>query len=481
MAMKVGPQLGQVQSLSQKLVMTMMLQQAIKLLPLTRQELILKIRQEMVENPFLEDALAEEEGYDVTPEWENGNLETAPAPSESENGEPEIDLTAYFDQNLDLGYHEGGSSEFPSLENTLRQETSLSEYLLWQLSLTDTPNNLKPIAVQVIGNLSEDGYFRLDLEDFARDTGCALQEAEHALQMVQGFDPPGIAARNLKECLTLQVRSLRIADPLLEPLLQNHLDQLEDRQLPKLARALGVDLCQVVEAVRLIRSLDPRPGLRYNETRTEYVYPDVYVLKTGDAAGEEYQVFLNEDGMPRLRINSTYRALLRSRSDGGARQYLEERLRSAVWLIKSIEQRRQTLLKVARSIVRFQRDFLDRGVQALRPLVLRDVAEDIEMHESTVSRVTTGKYMHTPQGIYELKFFFHSELKSRFGESTSSVSVKEQIRRLVGEEDPQRPLTDQRIVDLLQARNVEIARRTVTKYRKELKIPPASRRKRVAL
>jgi RNA polymerase sigma-54 factor len=210
------------------------------------------------------------------------------------------------------------------------------------------------------------------------------------------------------------------------------------------------------------------------------VYPDVYVLKTGNEPGEEYQVFLNEDGMPRLRINQGYQALLRKKSENGVRQYLEDRLRSALWLIKSIEQRRQTLMKVSRSIVRFQRDFLNHGIHALRPLVLRDVAMDIGMHESTVSRVTTGKYMHTPQGIFELKFFFHSEIRSRFGESTSSISVKEQIRTLVNDEDPQRPLTDQRIVDLLKVRNVEIARRTVTKYRKELKIPAASRRKRVA-
>ncbi|MFQ5693065.1 MAG: RNA polymerase factor sigma-54 [Nitrospinota bacterium] len=367
------------------------------------------------------------------------------------------------------------------MENRLRQETTLAEHLLWQLSLTDVPEGLKPVAVEIIGNISEDGYFRVDLEEFAQETGYTPVEVERALDVVQGFDPPGIAARSLKECLRLQVQALGTADPLLDELLENHLDRLEDRMLPKLARSLGVELAEVVEAARLIRSLNPRPGQCYNESQPEYVYPDIYVLKTGNEPGEEYQVYLNEDGLPRLRVNSTYRALLRNKSESGARQYLEDRLRSAVWLIKSIEQRRQTLLKVARSIVRYQRDFLDHGVQALRPLVLRDVAMDIGMHESTVSRVTTGKYMHTPQGIFELKFFFHSELKSRFGESTSSVSVKDQIRRLVNEENPQRPLTDQQIVEMLKARNVEIARRTVTKYRKELKIPSASKRKRVAL
>jgi RNA polymerase sigma-54 factor len=481
MAMDVGVRLGQYQTLSQKLVMTAMLQQAIKLLPLTRQELILKIRQEMVENPFLDDSLAEEEGYDVSPEWENGDMDTAPTPTETEQRDPEIDLAAYFDNNMDFGFHEEDHSESPSLENRLRKETTLTDHLLWQFSLIDVPDELKPIVVQIIGNLTDDGYFRTDFEEFSQETGASLQDIEASLMLVQTMDPPGIGARNLKECLLLQAESLKILDTLVGTLLEHHLDHLEDRHLTKLARSLGKDVSELVEATHVIRSLDPRPGLRYNETQSEYVYPDVYVLKTGNEPGEEYQVFLNEDGMPRLRINPSYQALLRKKSENGVRQYLEDRLRSALWLIKSIEQRRQTLMKVSRSIVRFQRDFLNHGIHALRPLVLRDVAMDIGMHESTVSRVTTGKYMHTPQGIFELKFFFHSEIRSRFGESTSSISVKEQIRTLVNDEDPQRPLTDQRIVDLLKVRNVEIARRTVTKYRKELKIPAASRRKRVAL
>ena len=480
-AMNIGPRLGQFQNLSQKLVMTAMLQQAIKLLPLTRQELILKIRQEMVENPFLDDVQAEEDGYDIESEWENGNTEASSAATESDSSEPEIDLTSYFDSDLDMGYHEADRSEFPSLENRLRKETTLTDHLLWQFSLAEVPERLKPVGVQIIGNLSDDGYFRADVEDIVLGTDSTPDDVDRALEIIQTFDPPGIAARNLKECLILQVQSLGIFDPLLDEILENHIEQLEDRFLPKVARSLGVEVSEVVEVAQLIRSLNPQPGLLFNETRSEYVYPDVYVLKTGTEPGEEYQIFLNEDGMPRLRINSTYRALLRKKSAGDGRQYLEDRLRSALWLIKSIEQRRQTLIKVSRSIVRFQRDFLDHGIQSLRPLVLRDVALDIGMHESTVSRVTTGKYMHTPQGIFELKFFFHSELKSRFGESTSSVSVKDQIRRLIDDEDAQHPLTDQRIVDLLNRRNVEIARRTVTKYRKELRIPPASRRKRVAL
>lgn len=481
MAVNAGPSFGQFQNQSQQLVMTAMLQQAIKLLPLSRQELILTMRQEMVDNPFLEDGQPEEEGYDVVPEWENGNMDLTASSSESGRGEPEIDLTAYFDSHLDMGYHEGDPPESPSVENRLRKDTTLAEHLLWQLSLCDVSEDLKPTAVEIIGNLTDDGYFRVAPEEFVGEANCRAQQIEEALAIIQGFDPPGVAARSLKECLFLQVGALGIVCDLIHELLENHLDQLEDRFLPKVARLVGADVTDVLEAARLIRSLNPRPGHRFHETPPAYVDPDVYVYKTGNEPGEEYQIFLNEDGMPRLRINAAYRALLRNENPGETKQYLEDRLRTALWFLKSIEQRRQTLMKVSRSIVRFQRDFLEQGVQALRPLVLRDVAMDIGMHESTVSRVATGKYMHTPQGIHELKFFFHSELKSGFGEGTSSVSVKDQIRRLVDDEDPHKPLTDQMVVDRLKARNVEVARRTVAKYRKELKIPPASRRKRVVL
>ncbi len=314
--MNIGPRIGQYQNLSQKLVMTAMLQQAIKLLPLTRQELILKIRQEMVENPFLDDVQAEEDGYDIESERENGNTESSSASTESDSSEPEIDLTSYFDSDLDMGYHEADRSEFPSLENRLRKETTLTDHLLWQFSLAEVPERLKPVGVQIIGNLSDDGYFRAEVEDIVLGTDSTPDDVDRALEIIQTFDPPGIAARNLKECLLLQVQSLGIFDPLLDEILENHLEQLEDRFLPKVARSLGVEVSEVVEVAQLIRSLNPQPGLLFNETRSEYVYPDVYVLKTGVDPGEEYQIFLNEDGMPRLRINSTYRALLREKSAG---------------------------------------------------------------------------------------------------------------------------------------------------------------------
>jgi len=298
------------------------------------------------------------------------------------------------------------------------------------------------------------------------------------LAAIQSFDPAGIGARDLQECLLIQLGQLDMQDSLAGRIVETYLERLDERYFQRMAKELGVTLEEVIAAVKLIRELDPKPGDRYNADRVEYIVPDVVVVKIGD----DYQVGLNDDGMPKLRINSLYQGILR-RSDsmqGDTREYREEKFRSAVWLMKSIEQRRQTLLKVSVSLCKFQREFLDKGLSALKPLVLKDVADDIGMHESTVSRVTTNKYIHTPQGVFELKFFFHSGLDSfGGGDSTSSVSVKEIIRKAVAAEDSHKPLTDQQLVDMLEKQEIKIARRTVAKYRQELRIPPASRRKRL--
>jgi RNA polymerase sigma-54 factor len=298
------------------------------------------------------------------------------------------------------------------------------------------------------------------------------------LLAIQSFDPAGIGARDLQECLLIQLGQLDMQDSLAGRIVETYLERLDERYFQRMAKELGVTLEEVIAAVKLIRELDPKPGDRYNADRVEYIVPDVVVVKIGD----DYQVGLNDDGMPKLRINSLYQGILR-RGDsmqGDTREYLEEKFRSAVWLMKSIEQRRQTLLKVSVSLCKFQREFLDKGLSALKPLVLKDVADDIGMHESTVSRVTTNKYIHTPQGVFELKFFFHSGLDSfGGGDSMSSVSVKEIIRKAVAAEDSHKPLTDQQLVDMLEKQEIKIARRTVAKYRQELRIPPASRRKRL--
>ena len=458
---------------TQRLVMTAMLQQAIKLLPLSRLELIQKVHLELLENPFLEDGATQEESeVDVADE------EFSQETEEESSKEFDVDWEAFIqDSGNDESPPLNNEKDSPSLEATLRNETSLTEHLLWQLSLASRIELDKQIGMYLVGNIDDDGYLQCQIEEVAAAFGVEHERVEEVLRVVQSFDPTGVGARNLQECLLIQLDHLGMSDSLAGIIVQKYLAQIDERYFRKIAKDLQVSLEEVIAAVKLIRELDPKPGSRYNSHRVEYIVPDVVVVKMGD----DYQVILNDDGMPRLRINALYQNVLR-RDDGmhsDTREYLEDKFRSAVWLMKSIEQRRQTLLKVAKSLCKFQREFLDRGLPYLKPLVLKDVAEDIGMHESTVSRVTTNKYMHTPQGVFELKFFFHSGLDSSGGEAMSSVSVKDIIKKAVMAEDTHNPLTDQQLVALLEDKGIKIARRTIAKYRQELRIPPASRRKRL--
>jgi RNA polymerase sigma-54 factor len=458
---------------TQRLVMTAMLQQAIKLLPLSRLELIQKIHQEILENPFLDDVLNQEEGEGeaVGEEFSQETEEVAPK-------ELDIDWEAYLqDSGGDGSYQFDRGQERFSLEATLRNETSLAEYLLWQLSLAARTELDKQIGAYLIGNIDDDGYLQCQIEEVAAIFEEQDEHVEEILQIVQSFDPAGVGARDLQECLSIQLRHLGMEDSLVGIIVRDHLALIDERHFRNIAKDLGVSLEEVIVAVKLIRELDPKPGSRYNAQRVEYIVPDVVVVKMGD----EYQILLNDDGLPRLRINTLYQGILR-RGDGiqgDTKEYLDDKFRSAVWLMKSIEQRRQTLMKVAKSLCKFQREFLDKGIPYLKPLVLKDVAEDIGMHESTVSRVTTNKHIHTPQGVFELKFFFHSGLHSFEGDAMSSVSVKEIIKKAVMGEDTRNPLTDQQLVTLLEDKGIKIARRTVAKYRQELRIASASRRKRL--
>lgn len=458
---------------TQRLVMTAMLQQAIKLLPLSRLELVQKIHQEMLENPFLDETLAQEEG-------EAGEEEFAQeTETETDTSDDlDIDWEVYLqDSGGDMSAPLDRDRETPSLEATLRNETSLTEYLVWQLSLAVHDELGREIGAYLIGNIDDDGYLQGQVDEVAAALGVDEAQVEKVLGIVQSFDPVGVGARDLRECLLIQLSHLDMDDSLAGRIVADYLPLVDERYFRKLARDLDAPLGEVIAAVKLIRELDPKPGSRYNAHRVEYIVPDVVVVKMGD----EYQIMLNDDGMPRLRINSMYQNILR-RGDGmqgDTKEYLEDKFRSAVWLMKSIEQRRQTLLKVAKSLCKFQREFLDKGLPYLRPLVLKDVADDIGMHESTVSRVTTNKYIHTPQGVFELKFFFHSGLGSYGGDAMSSVSVKDIIQKAVAAEDARGPLTDQQLVQLLENKGIKIARRTVAKYRQELRIPPASRRKRL--
>lgn len=470
----------------QRLVMTVMLQQAISLLPMTRLELQQAVHQELLENPVLEEA------FEEVKEVADGEMPEAPdeVPSTEtdERGEVEIDWENIVQDDYGLRAQAGpppGEEDFPSYEQTLSQPETLREHLEWQLQLSAAPGPVRRVAGQIVGNLDEAGYLQADPQELAALEGLGPQEAARALALVQEFDPPGVGARDLRECLLLQLRSLE-RDGLAEPgaldlalrLLHSHLEMLEERHHPRLARQLGVEAEEIQAAVRLIRALHPRPGERFTEQRVEVVVPDVTVIRRG----EDYDVVLNDDGLPALRLSPYYTQMAADRGStpADARRFIEERVRAALWFLKSIEQRRQTILKVSRSIVAFQRDFLEHGVSHLRPLVLRDVAEDIEMHESTVSRVTTGKYMETPRGVFPFKYFFHSGLTSADGNSASSVAVKDKIRQIVEAEDKRRPLTDQQIVERLRDSQILIARRTVTKYRKELRLASAGRRRQLA-
>jgi RNA polymerase sigma-54 factor len=459
--------------LMQRLVMTPSLQQAIKLLQMSKLELVEEVQQELVENPVLEEA----QGDGSTP---SEPAEAAGDDEERKDPFDEIDFDSYF-QDVE-GYRPRPAREFdlelPAVENTLAGTTSLADHLVWQLDLNASDAKTKDIGRAIIGNLNEDGYLRATLEEIQLMVGSDRTDVERTLRLVQAFDPVGVAARDLVECLCVQLGHLGQEGTPAETIVRCHLDKLQDRRYKELADALGLDMEDLQAEIEIIRGLDPRPGSKYGVERSNYVVPDVYVVKID----EDYQIILNEDGLPRLRISPVYRRMVARGAEGktsaDAKEYVRNKLRSAFRLIKSLEERQRTIYKVAASIVKFQRSFLDQGIAHLRPLVLRDVADDIGMHESTVSRVVNDKYMHTHRGLFEMRFFFHSGIPSiHGGESVSSLTVKERIRKIVADEDDRKPFSDAAIVKILEGEGLRIARRTVAKYREELKIPSSNARR----
>lgn len=479
--------------LQQKLIMTPQLQQAIKLLQLSRLELVQSVSLELIENPVLEEVPVDEElsGEDgeTAPETQAVTETPGEVPAEPEGTQElksDLELGPQWDEYLnemgdgrDYGNAEADDKELPSYDQTLTRLPSLSDHLLWQLHLSASEPDLVKGGEWIIGNLDDDGYLRATLDELAQQSGVSLREMERALELIQGFDPLGIGARDLRECLLIQVRQLDLQGTLVEKIIQGHLADLEKRKYPNIAKALTVTTQEVMEASQIIiHELEPKPGRPYLSADTNYVVPDVYVSKVED----RYVVQLNDEGLPRVRINPYYRKLLSRKEsiDKVTKEYVEERLRSAQWLIKGMEQRNKTIYKVAESIVKFQLEFLDQGISHLRPMVLKGVAEDIGMHESTISRVTTNKYMHTPQGIFPMKYFFTAGFSTGTGTGNeiSSLTVKDKIQKMIKEEDLSTPLKDQQIVDVLKARGIDIARRTVAKYREELRIPPTSVRRR---
>ena len=492
--------------LSQKLIMTPQLQQAIKLLQLSRLELQQSLTQHLMENPLLEELPTDAEDNEAASPEEKAEDAAASADSEPSNAEestPEERDTPdeasaagweeYFSDRRGVGSESQSPSqdEFPSYEQTMAKATSLEDHLLWQLSFSGLSDREKEIGRLIIGNLDDDGYLRMSLAEMVSGTDFIVTEAESVLKNVQSFDPTGVAARDLAECLLLQIGHLgkspmgslgarpgALKGSIVEAIVQHHLKDLEKRQYARIAKALDVTVEEVFQATKVIEVLEPKPGRPFTNTQNYVIIPDVFVVKNEG----EWVVVLNDDGLPRMRISPYYKQLMGAGESGSAetKAYLDEKLRAAQWVIRSIEQRNKTIVKVVSSIVKFQEQFFEKGVQQLKPLVLKQVAEDIGMHESTISRVTANKYMYCPQGMLELKFFFNAGLQrvDQPSDMMSSVSVREMIRKMVAEEDPSRPLKDEEIAARLLTQQVVIARRTVAKYRSEEHIPSATQRKR---
>ncbi|MFQ5735730.1 MAG: RNA polymerase factor sigma-54 [Thermodesulfobacteriota bacterium] len=468
--------------LKQSLVMTPQLQLAIKLLQLSRLELVETVREEVQTNPVLEEAV---ETDAETPK------ELTPAPEKQE-----VDWESYLEKQAE--YRPTGidfnrpDEEDDFLSNVSSAGGSLSEHLAWQLQMSGLRDDELRTGEYIIGNVGEDGYLRLidkdssmtddeyereTVEEIARQTGVEPATVEKVLGVVQRFDPLGVCSRHLRECLLTQARQLPVRDTVVEEVIQNHLEKLGRKNYKVIARALGVSVEEIYEAVKTISGcLNPNPGSGFGTDDSRAIIPDVYIHKVGD----EYVITLNEDGMPKLKISSYYRQLLKDNGTGPdekARGYIQDKFRSALWLIKSVHQRQRTIYRVVECIVRFQKDFLDHGLKCLKPFILKDVAEEIGVHESTVSRVTSNKYVQTPRGIFELKYFFSTGMSASDGSDLAVEYIKEKLREIIKAEDAKNPLSDKQIVELLKESGIVVARRTAAKYREALGFLSSSRRK----
>ncbi|MDR3155317.1 MAG: RNA polymerase factor sigma-54 [Deltaproteobacteria bacterium] len=484
------------QKQTQTMVMTPQLQQAIKLLQMNHIELTEEITNEMMSNPLLEltspgdSAEGAAENSLEDPDWDRSPAKASEAGDAAEFAEAagvpeekvreEIDWENYLEEYssgpstaLASGSHET-PEETPGFESFTAAKTSLTDHLeaQWRFVARDRADFLR--GVYLIGNLTDKGYLAGSVADLAGPAGASEADLEDTLRRVQLLDPPGIAARDIPECLLIQLANMDLTYSPAAEICRKHLKLLEKKDLPGLCKALQCTEAQVKEALATLKRLNPFPGLAFSIADPVYVTPDVYIRKVGD----EYMITLNEDGMPKLKFSSAYRRLLADKSaPDDTRKYLNDKLKGATFLIRSIHQRQRTIYRVTESIFRFQREFLDFGVEHLKPLVLRDVADDLGFHESTISRVTTNKYVDTPRGVFELKYFFDSPISRFQGESLSSESVKNRIRLIIGAEDPKKPLSDQRIVEILRGANIDIARRTVAKYREILGLGSSSDRR----
>jgi RNA polymerase sigma-54 factor len=469
----------------QQLVMTPQLQQAIRLLQLSRLELTEIVRQEILENPVLDEVGPPENASEFSidqPEDPN-----TPAENNSDREEEISTLTipkdigereSYLESSQSLPYQAREEQERPAFEAMITSPDTLQDHLTWQLRMTRLDELEMRAGEVIIGHLDDNGYLKTPLEEILEPLGSDVATAGlRALEVIQEFDPPGVGARDLVECLLIQIRLLDLNGSLIEQLICDHLDDMAKGDVDTIVRGMEVSRSEVLQTMDLLRELEPKPGRPFGGTESIYVTPDVFLFKMGD----EWTIMLNDDGMPKLRINGYYRELLKHGSSMKAedKEFLLEKIRSASWLIKSIDQRQRTIYRVTKSILEKQLDFFERGIRYLKPMVLRDVADDIGVHESTVSRVTTQKYVHCPHGLFELKFFFNPGIQTLSGEMLASESVRAKIRDIIGVEDSGKPLSDQAIAQILRLEGIDIARRTVAKYRESMKILPSSRRKKI--
>jgi RNA polymerase sigma-54 factor len=459
--------------LVQQLVMTPQLQQAIKLLQMSRLELEQTISQEILENPVLE------EGLEIT---------TKPVEeSEKNNVVDSFDWDKYA-ESYNVNSSTPGSlktssdNQFANFENFITKTENLYDHLLWQLRMTGLSTEEESFGKIIIEHVDEDGYLDLDFRDLVSisKTKLTYEEAEEVLLKIQEFDPVGIASRNLKECLMQQIRHLDFKDGNLITIVKEHLDDFEKRNYKSISKKLDIAEDEVVELSKIILSLEPKPGRAFSQNDIHYIVPDVYITKVED----QYVVNLNDEGIPNLKINAYYKRLISEKSsildeEKQAKDYIKDKIKSAVALIKSLQHRQKTIYKVTEAIANKQKDFLDHGISKLKPMILREIAEEVNMHESTISRVTTNKYVHTPQGIFELKYFFNNPVSSLAGsQDVASESARELIKSIITNENSKNPYSDQQIVEELKKHNIDIARRTVAKYREMLGLLPSSKRKK---
>ncbi len=469
--------------LAQKLILTPQLQQAIKLLQMPHLELSQYLNQELLENPLLEEVAEEVSVDELSPE-EKDSLEIEEQ-DEDERATLEKPLSfsvdEYFDDRIsdgrDMGYFNPGTITPPSFENFVSKKPDLYDHLLWQLRLSHEPDHVKRIGEVIIGNIDENGYLAASTEEICRAAEARPEEVEEAILVIQEFDPAGVGARNIVECLLLQVRALQLQGTIVEKIIRNNMHELEKKKYAVIAQQCGAAPGDVLAAVKIIQGLEPKPGRNFSSSTPNYVSPDVYLVRTD----EGYQIILNDEGVPKLGFSAFYKNLLQRdnafpRED---RQFLNEKMRSAKELLKSLDQRNRTIYRVAEKLLDLQKDFFESGVQCLRPLTLREVASDLNLHESTVSRVTSNKYLACEHGVFGFRYLFSSALSSGAG-SVSSTSVKDTIRKIVSEEGSRKPLSDHMIAEMLKSEGITIARRTVAKYREELGIPSQVQRRKSA-